>query len=266
MRSLFIRDCLSKGEPVFKGGARYNNIELEVIGITNAADSLYAVKKAVYDDKKVTFEKLLEALKDNFKGSEYLQGYLKKLAKFGNDCEELDNLRGQTTKRIFENFNGTGAVLGGIYVPGEVIFTAHEYSGRVTGATPDGRPEGVVLADSAGASQGRDISGPTALLNSVLKIPVKEYLLTTVVVNLKFSKDLFNVSKDNINLLFKTFFKKGGMQLQINVISADELLKAVDHPDEYRSLIVRIGGYSDYFVNLSKSLQQEIIKPTVQEI
>lgn len=144
--------------------------------------------------------------------------------------------------------------------------TAHELAGQVTGATPDGRLAGTVLADSAGARQGMDRSGPTALLNSLLKIPVQGYLLTSVVGNLKFSPSLFAEHTREIQSLFQTYFSQGGMQLQVNVVDAAILRDAMEHPEEHRSLVVRVGGYSDYFVNLSPALQQEILARTSQSM
>ena len=269
MRTLFIRGCIENGLGVYEGGARYNNIELEIIGITNAADHLYSVKKAVYDDKLYTMSELIEALTTNFSGFEEMREYLyNEVPKFGNDVEEVDNLRADITRHLYKRFNESPAVLGGVYVPGEVIFVAHEYCGHVTGATADGRYAGSVLADSAGASQGRDKNGPTALMNSVLKLPAEDYLLTSVVLNMRFlPQTLANQrSRNAIQALFSGYFAQGGMQLQVNVCDANTLRAAQKSPELYRSLIVRVGGYSDYFVRLSRELQDEIILRTAQQV
>ena len=266
MRTLFMRDCIGRAKPIFAGGARYNNIELEVLGITNLADSLYAVRKVVYEQKLLTLTELTEVLRADFVGYEDIRKKLLDVEKFGNDCEELDALRGEVSERIFGNFNRKPTVLGGVSVPGEVIFIAHEYAGLVTGATPDGRRCGTVLADSAGASQGQDRKGPTALLNSVLKIPVQGHLLTSVVLNVKFLAPLFNASRDKVRALFEAFFAGGGMQVQVNVVDPEELEDALVHPEAHRSLVVRVGGYSDYFVRLSPALQREIIRRTAQDV
>ena len=266
MRTLFIGDCVENGQAIFEGGARYNNIELEIIGLTNAADSLYAVKQVVFEEKYITMRGLADAVRADYDGMEELCRKLCEYDKFGNDIDGVDNLRTEITNRFYQNLNAIPASLGGIMVPGEVIFTAHDYEGAVTGATPDGRKAYTVLADSAGSSQGMDREGPTALLNSILKIPTKGRLLTSVVTNLKFTKALYVSSVDKIRWMIAAFFGGGGMQLQINVVDRQTLLKAVENPDEYRSLIVRVGGYSDYFVNLSPALQQEIINRTQQTI
>lgn len=266
MRTLFIKDCIRRAKPVFDGGARYNAIELEVLGITNLANSVYAVKKFVYERGEMTLPELVDVLRHNFEGRDDVRQKLLRIEKFGNDCEELDLLRGELSDRIFTRFNRSPTRLGGISVPGEVIFTAHEYAGFVTGATPDGRLRGTVLADSAGSAQGQDLKGPTALLNSVLKIPVREHLLTTIVLNVKFSSVVFAKNREKIQQLFEAFFARGGMQLQINVADRESLEDAMLHPEKYRSLIVRVGGYSDYFVNLTPALQSEILARTSQSV
>ena len=267
MRTLFTRDCISTGKNVFDGGARYNNIELEIIGITNAADHLYAIKHAVFDNEICTMAELADALKHNWAGHEALRQYVKnKAPKFGNDNSELDALRGEIADFLFRRFNESPAVLGGVFVPGEVIFVAHEYCGVVTGATADGRYAYSVLADSAGASQGNDKAGPTALMNSVLKIPAREYLLTSVVLNIRFLPDTFLRAQAKAQMLFVSFFEQGGMQVQINVCDSKTLQKAQQHPEEYENLVVRVGGYSDYFTRLSRSLQDEIIMRTAYDM
>jgi formate C-acetyltransferase len=267
MRTLFMRDCISAGKNVFDGGARYNNIELEIIGITNAADHLYAVKHLVYDNDICSMSELTEALANNWSGYEPLRRYIiEKTPKFGNDHSGPDDLRGAIAERLYRLFNESPSVIGGVFVPGEVIFVAHEYCGFKTGATADGRYAYSVLADSAGASQGFDLAGPTALMNSVLKTPAKDYLLTSVVLNIRFLPDVFAGARGKIQALFRAFFGRGGMQVQVNVYDSETLREAQANPDAYRSLIVRVGGYSDYFTRLSRALQDEIINRTAQRM
>ncbi|MHB1151349.1 MAG: pyruvate formate lyase family protein [Eubacteriales bacterium] len=266
MRSLFTRGCIDSGKSAFCGGAEYNGVELEIMGITNTADSIYAIKKLVYEDKKYTLAKFIEILKSDYKDHENLRLYLKNdIQKFGNDNDELDMLRAEISRYIFTGLNRQKGVNGGIYIPGEVIFTAHRWMGEACGASADGRKSGAVLADSCGATQGLDETGPTALLNSVLKIP-NNFMLTTLVLNMKFTKEIWEDAAEKIVLLYKIFFARGGMQVQINVCDAETLKSAQLHPDEYRSLVVRVGGYSDYFVNLPSQIQDEIIIQTVSQI
>lgn len=264
MRSLFTRGCLDSAVHVMDGGARYNNVELEVIGITNLADHLYAIKQVVFEQGRATYAQLKRALLANWKGHEDLRALCKGAPKFGNGHRGVDALRAELTRVIYEKFNEAPGTLGGIYVPGEVIFTAHDWTGRATGATADGRGAGAVLADSAGASQGKDINGPTALMQSVLTLPVSEYLLTTAALNLGFLPATMKGTRsaERVKRLFEGFFLQGGMQLQVNVCDAETLIAAQADPESHKSLIVRVGGYSDYFVNLSKALQDEIIERT----
>lgn len=266
MRSLFTRGCIESGKSVFCGGAEYNGVELEIMGITNAADSIYAIKKLVYEEKKYTLSEFTAILKNDYEGHEDLRLYIKNsIAKFGNDDDEVDLLRAEISRYIFTGLNRQKGVNGGIYIPGEVIFTAHHWMGEACGASADGRKSGTVLADSCGAAQGVDENGPTALLNSVLKIP-NDYMLTTLVLNIKFTSILWQNAAEKIILMFRIFFQRGGMQLQVNVCDSKVLKEARLHPDEYRSLVVRVGGYSDYFVNLPAQLQDEIIIRTEMNV
>ncbi len=260
IRTMFMQDCIEAGKNIYDGGARYNNIELEIIGITNAADHFHAINEMVYKRQELTLTSLADILRNDFEGQPQVQARLKNFGKFGNDIQEVDNLRTEITSFIYDSFNKSKSIIGGIYVPGEVIFVAHEYCGKVTGATADGRNAWQVLADSAAASQGFDRNGPTALLSSVLRLPVKNHLLTSVVTNVRFLPDVFESKK--VETLFKSFFKQGGSQLQVNVCDSKVLLEAQKNPELYSSLVVRVGGYSDYFVRLSKDLQDEIIQRT----
>lgn len=261
LRSLFMRDCLKNGRPVFEGGARYNNIELEVIGITNAADHFYAIKRAVFDEQKFSLSELRGLLRSNWENAAAQRDYMKDIVKFGNDSEGPDAIRAEISRFIYSRLNAKRTVLGGVFVPGEVIFVSHIGCGETVGATADGRMSGAPLADSAGAAGGCDQNGPTALLNSVLKIPASAYLLTSVVTNLKFLPEVFQGEKGEqaVEDLISVFFLQGGMQVQMNVFHSADLRDAQKHPENYRNLIVRVGGYSDYFVNLSTELQNEII-------
>jgi len=270
LRTLFTRGCLQRAKGFLAGGAEFNGVELELIGITNAADSLYAVKKGVFDEKRISFAGLKEVLLGDWgrkspahlvAESTSLQKYFYSLPKFGNGHTNVDDMRVAITRYLYSRFNSEAGPFGGIYIPGEVIFISHEYCGAQTGATPDGRYSGEVLADSAGASRGCSRQGPTALMNSVLALPTQDYLLTSTVLNMRFLPEIFRNpnSKKGVGALISSFFAQGGMQLQINVCDTATLLKAQQDPDGYKDLVVRVGGYSDYFVKLSKILQDEII-------
>jgi formate C-acetyltransferase len=260
LRCLLISDCIERGKGIFDGGPVYRNIQLECIGITNAADSLMAVKQLVYDEKRLTLKEFNDIINNNYKDNEELRQYIiNKVPKFGNDDPVVDKLRSDISKIIFDTFRKGQSVIGGVFVPGEVIFVAHDYEGNVTGALPDGRLAGTVLADSAGASQGRDKKGPTALMNSIYKIPV-DGLITSIILNMKFIKSIWCENRDKYINLLKAFFKNGGQQIQINVCDNKVLREALDNPELYPTLIVRVGGYSAYFNSLSRALKEEIIK------
>ena len=264
LRSLFTADCIARGKGIFEGGAKYNQVQLEIIGMPNVADMLIAIKKAVYDDQIITFEMLLDILKNNWENHDEELEYFKNLPKFGNNTKEVDELRAEVSAFLYQRFNQEAGPLGGVYVPGEVIFTAYEACGQVIGATPDGRMSGQPLADSAAGAMGTTTNGPIALMHSVLSIPTKDYLLTTVVMNLRFLPMTFNneLARENLQSMMKAFFAQGGMQMQINVCDSKTLIAAQQNPELHGDLIVRVGGYSDYFVRLTKVLQDEIIART----
>ena len=268
MRTLFTRDCISTARNVNAGGARFNNIELEIMAITNAADHLIAVKKAVFEEKRYSMADVAAALLADYEGYEEMRQYfITKMPKFGNDIAEVDDLRAEITRRLYSRFNSSPAVLGGVFVPGEVVFVTHVSCGETTLATADGRRAFAPFADSVGSSQGRDVTGPTALMNSVLKVPVGDHLLTTAVLNIRFLPQIFAAaSRKSVKELFDSFFERGGQQLQVNVCDVEALKEAQKNPDAHKSLVVRVGGYSDYFVRLSKALQDDIISRTAQAV
>lgn len=266
IRTLFTEGCLEKAKPIFEGGAVYNAVQSEVIGLTNTANALYAIKTLVYDEKRLTLDELVQALDCNFKGYEQLQNVLKnKIAKFGNDDDRVDEIRAQIGRRFYEYLSTFDGPMGGKHWAGEVIFQSHINLAPFTLASADGRFDYEPLADSAGASQGTDTNGPTALIKSVTKIP---YTYPTISrnLNLKFPKDLFKTEKNKIIALFRAYFKLGGCQLQINVVDKEELLDAQKNPENYKNLIVRIGGYNDYFVEIPKEMQDEVISRTGQSL
>jgi len=258
-RTLFTQNCLEKSRNCFQGGAKYNHIQLECIGITNAADSLAAINQLVYQQGKITLPELREALHANFENHEPLRQLCLSAPKFGNDDPRADDIRQAITKHLFDALRAQKSVIGGHFIPGEVIFTAHDHQGANTGATPDGRKKGQVLADSAGAMQGADINGPTALINSVLKIPTDE-ICTTIAFNIKFLQQNFMQDASKVKMLLQTFINHGGQQMQINVLDPAVLKKALESPDNYKNLVVRVGGFSAYFHTLPKCLQEEIVQ------
>ena len=262
VRSLVNHDCIERGKGFFHGGARFNAVENEACGITNAADSLYALKKFVYEEKRMTLVDLVDVLDRNWDGNELLRLLLKnKYDKFGNDAQVVDGIRASIALDWYQEMQKYPGELGGVHWPGEVVFVYHELFGAKTAASPDGRKKGEPMASSAGASSGMDLHGPTALLNSMLKIPQRQ-CRTCCIVNMAFHKPLWLSGREKIIELFRYYFAGGGFQLQINVTDREMLLKAKANPAEFASLVVRVGGFSEYFCRLNPGLQDEIITRT----
>lgn len=263
-RSLLVSDCIEKIADFRNGGPRYNHGQVLTEGIANTADSLSAIKKFVYEEKLFTMEHLLKALDANYKGFEDLRRLLvSKGEHYGNDSEYVDSIACEIVEHFFSELAKYNTFRGGVYGGGCSTFTRAPEHGRNVGATPDGRFSATPLADSAGAVQGMDQKGPTALLNSVAKIKHTR-TLSGYVLNLKFDKTMMNQDKsfEKFKALIKVFFKKGGQQVQVNITSNQDLLAAKRNPEAYKSLVVRVGGFSSYFNDLSEEIQDDIIART----
>lgn len=266
VRSLLTMDCLKRGRGIFHGGARFYNIQNEACGITNTANALYAIETLVFEQGLIPLERLMAILDRDWEGEEALRLRFKnKPAKFGNNQAKVDAIRARIASDWYREMQQYPAVLGGFHWPGEVVFVYHEAHGAYTAASADGRKAREPLANSAGATSGTDLSGPTALMNSMWKIP-QEQCRTCCVLNLRFSKKVWNDSPEALQDLMQTYFSHGGYQMQVNLVSRDELLAARQHPEQYASLIVRVGGFSDYYVRLSPALQDEILARTEHEL
>jgi len=266
VRSLLTMDCLERGRGIFHGGARFYNIQNEACGITNTANALFALQTLVFEEGMLPLARLVEVLDANWEGQEVLRLRFKnKPAKFGNNQAAVDAIRARISSDWYRAIQQYPAVLGGFHWPGEVVFVYHETHGAFTAASADGRKAREPLANSAGATSGTDISGPTALMNSMWKIP-QDQCRTCCVLNLRFSKKVWKDAPDALQNLMQTYFSGGGYQMQVNLVSRDELLAARQHPDQYADLIVRVGGFSDYYVRLSESLQDEILARTEHEL
>ena len=265
LRSVLIEGCMQKGADYKAGGPVYGNGQILAEGVADAIDSLAAVKKYVYEDKKYTMGELVDALNKNFEGYGEMFNTLKNTKlKFGNDIEYVDSI----AKDVIDHFNSylltKPTVRGGYFGGGCSPFNRAANYGHGLGALPNGHKfREYLIADSIGATPGNDVNGPTALLNSCLKfdhtLPTSGFIL-----NIKFDKQLFNTKtgEEGFISLFHSYFDRGGQQLSVTVVSADELKDAQVHPDCHRDLIVRVGGYSDYFVSLSKQLQDNVIART----
>lgn len=264
LRSILIQGCVENGRDFKHGGPIYNHGQVLTEGLADTVDSLAAIRHFIYDEKKYTMSQLLAALQADFVGYEKLHRNFSSYLKFGNDEPEVDELCAEVVKHYYSYLSTKRTWRGGIYGGGLSTFRrAADYGGSL-GALPNGkRRDSTLLADSAGAVPGCDKNGPTALLNSVSRQP-QRLAKSGHVLNLKFTKDLFSteVGQQGFIALAKTYFEKGGQQLSVSVVSTEELKNAKLHPELYPNLIVRVGGYSDYFTRLPEDLQDNIITRT----
>ncbi len=262
IRSLFMDDCIDKGRDFNDGGARYNWSIVNIAGVANVADSLQAIREVIYERQHLTPLGLLKILQENFEENESVRQQLLGCDKFGNDLDSVDSLAAEISEFTYKTLTAQKC-LRGKFIPSHIMFETYAYAGGQVGATPDGRFAKTPLSDSCGPMQGNDTHGPTAMLKSVTKLPL-HMAWGTPVLNMKFSKKMFNTdsSRRTLEDLVKTYFKLGGMQVQISVLDRQELLDAMDNPKSHEDLIVRIGGYSTYFNQLSRDLKEEVIKRT----
>lgn len=260
--SLLFDDCITKGKDYHDGGPRYNSTYIQGVGIGTLTDSLSAVKYHVFDTRKLSMEELLDVLQNNFEGSEPVrQMLLNKTPLYGNDDDYADGIAQSVFDAYFQSIDGRPNTKGGTYRVNLLPTTVHIYFGQITGALPNGRLAGEPLSDGISPSQGADRNGPTAVIKSVAKIDHSKTGGTLL--NQKFMPSLLEGDGlDKLAHLVRTYFRLGGHHIQFNVVDAATLKRAQENPENYRDLIVRVAGYSDYFVDIGKALQDEIITRT----
>jgi pyruvate formate-lyase/glycerol dehydratase family glycyl radical enzyme len=264
--SLLINDCIKNGRDYNAGGARYNSSYIQGVGMGSLTDSFTSLKFHVYDKKDISMEKFLEVLKDNFKNyTDFRYELLFKTPKYGNDDEYADDILKQVFEAYFGAIDGRPTFVGGKYRINLLPTTCHIYFGKVINALPDGRKAGEPLSEGISPVQGADRKGPTSVLKSAARI---DHLRTGgTLLNQKFSPSFFS-SQDGIKKLgqlIRGYFSMNGHHVQFNVVTAETLRQAQKEPEKYRDLIVRVAGYSDYFNDLGKDLQDEIIRRTEHE-
>lgn len=261
--SMLIDDCIARGRDYHDGGARYNTSYIQGVGLGTVTDVLASMKFNVFDKKFVSMGELLEALKDNFEGNENLrQRFLNKTPKYGNDDDYADEIMKSVFEAYYEAVSGRPNTKGGFYQINLLPTTVHIYFGKVIGATADGRKASEPLSEGISPVQGADRRGPTAVIKSASKM---DHIRTGgTLLNQKFTPHILADEEgiDKFAHLIRSYFRLDGHHLQVNVVSAETLRDAQKHPEKYRDLIVRVAGYSDYFVDLTPDLQDEIIKRT----
>ncbi|GAB4345461.1 MAG: glycyl radical protein [Candidatus Abyssubacteria bacterium] len=259
--SAFMQGCLEKKKDVTEGGAVYDlSGILFMNSIANVVDSLYVMKRLIFEEKRLTFKELLEAIDHNFVGFEHVHRMIKGVeGKWGNGNPESDKLAREVTTRLFEETYRHESFKGGPFVPFVNSMTSHTYDGRISIATPDGRKAATPFAASCNPYN-VDTCGVTGVLRSVAALDFTH--IFGCAVNIRLHPSAIGKSEEARRkwaALVKTYFRMGGMQLQPTVASTEVLRAAQKDPDSYRSLIVKVGGYSTYFVDLGREIQNEII-------
>jgi len=261
--STLIDDCIKKGRDYNDGGPRYNTTYIVPVGIGTLTDSLAAIKRHVFDEKNLSMGQLLETLKTNFEGHELIRQMLwNKTPKYGNDDDYADELLTAAFNSLYGVISGRKNTKGGFYAVNYLSTTCHVYFGSVVGATPDGRRAYEPVSEGVSPVQGADTRGPTAVIKSVAKMD--QVRAGGTLLNQKFSPSILEgeLGIDNLAHLVRSYFKLDGHHIQMNVVTAETLREAQANPEKYRDLIVRVAGYSDYFCDLGKTLQDEIIART----
>ncbi|MDX2111055.1 MAG: pyruvate formate lyase family protein [Verrucomicrobiota bacterium] len=268
--SLFLDDCLQRGRGILDGGARHKGGCIMGHGFSNTADALVAIKHLVFNEAAsptpkqgkggITMTELREALKQNFSGYEDLRRRLLSMPKFGNDHEEVDAMLVRLWQEISALTAAAGTRVGLDFLTVSSVNPGGYYMGVFCGASPDGRLAGEPFAIGNAPTAGADTHGLTALLNSVAKVDPANGGATT---NIKLAKNLFSANRVKLEALFTAYWKRGGMQATVTVVNQAELEDAVIHPERYPHLLVRLGGWSARFIDLSKEIQQEILRRTL---
>jgi len=260
--SLLYNDCLENGKGMFSGGIKYLGGTLETYGNTNTADSLSAIKKLVYEDNRFSQDELLAILDNNFEGYENERRILKKAPKYGNDNLEADSMlvkvHNHVCNTVREQKKRTNLHS---YLVVIINNSANTLMGHQTSASADGRLSTKSMANGNAPTSGNDQNGITAMLNSTVKPDPSIH--AGAVQNMKFSREIFEDNRDKLKALLNTYFEKGGTQAMITVVNPQDLEKAMENPEDYKDLFVRVGGFSARFVELSRDVQEDILKRTL---
>jgi len=261
--SVVIEDCISKGRDYYDGGPRYNTNYIQCCGLATVTDSLAAIKKHVFEDGRFTMPNLLNAVAKNFQGEEFMrQTIMNKTPFFGNDEDYADDIATHVYDDLVDIIDGNPNIKGGDYHLNMLSTTCHIYFGKVLGSTPNGRLAGKSISDGTSPSHGADINGPSAVIKSLSKIDhVKS---GGTLLNQRFLPSLLKRDEDirKLGQLIRTYFTLGGHHIQFNIVDTATLLAAKQCPEDYKDLLVRMAGYSDYFNDMNDDLQQEVIERT----
>ncbi len=255
--SAMIDGPLQKGLDLTRGGAIYNSTGVQLMGFSNVADSFYALKKAVFEDNYCTMAELVSWLSEDWQDAEHRRRFfLEKISKYGNDEDAVDAMAAKVMAHFCDCLKPHSNFRGGAFWPGVFSVGFHLAFGSFTGATPDGRSGGDILGNGVTPSNGRALQGPTAVMNSVAKLPL---VMATNGANLNMRFSGKRLEPAILSALIRGYFQQGGVQVQFNMIDSDILRDAQAHPEQYQDLVIRMSGYSVTFVDLSDTAQNEII-------
>ncbi len=264
--SLYIDDCIEKGKDYYSGGARYNTTYIQCTGLGTLTDCFTTIKKHVFEDKRYTMEQILEAVANNFEGNEVMRQYIRYHTPFfGNDDDYADTIASRIYEDLVKAIEGRPNTRGGKTYLNMLSTTCHNYFGSVCGATPNGRLAHFAISDGTSPAHGSDSHGPTAVIKSLGKLDQTKSGGTLL--NVRLVPALLHREEDmrKLGSLIRTYFKMGGHHIQFNVVDTETLHDAQRHPENYRDLLVRVAGYSDYFNDMTEQLQNEIIARTQNE-
>lgn len=265
--SVITDDCIKKGKDYYNGGPRYNTTYIQCTGLGTVTDSLSSLKKHIYEEKSLAMEQMLGVLSRNFSGEEVLrQRILNHTPFFGNDDDPADIIAAKVYNDLFELIDSRpNGKEGGKYHMNMLSTTCHNYFGNMTGATPDGRLAGKAISDGTSPAHGADTHGPTAVIRSLGKLD--QVKSGGTLLNMRFLPGLLRGDESIAKLgsLIRSYFSLGGHHIQFNIVDNATLMAARKNPEEYRDLMVRVAGYSDYFNDLHDNLKQEIMERTENE-
>ncbi len=264
--SLFIDDCVKNGKDYYSGGARYNTSYIQCTGLGTITDCFTTFKKHVFEDKRFTMDELLKVVAENFEGDEKIRQYIMNHTPFfGNDDDYADSIAVRVYNDLLKAIVGYPNTRGGKTQLNMLSTTCHNYFGSVCGASVNGRLAHFAISDGTSPAHGADKQGPTSVIKSLGKLDQTKSGGTLL--NVRFVPNLLKRDEDLKKLasLIRTYFALGGHHIQFNIVDTDTLYDAQKHPDNYKDLLVRVAGYSDYFNDMTEQLQNEIIARTENE-
>ena len=264
--SLFIDDCIEKGMDYYSGGARYNTQYIQCTGLGTTTDCFATLRKHVFEESRYTMDELIRAIDTDFEGLEVMRQYIMNHTPFfGNDDDYADDLAVRIYNDLVRAIDGHPNTRGGKTHLNMLSTTCHNYFGSVCNATPNGRRARFAISDGTSPSHGADTHGPTSVIKSLGKLD--QTMSGGTLLNVRFVPSLLRREEDLCKLaaFIRSYFSMGGHHIQFNIVDTPTLLDAQQHPDDYKDLLVRVAGYSDYFNDMTTQLQNEIIARTENE-